>query len=68
MRIGLTIDDDLLRKAQALSGIQGRFALVREAISVRIERESARRLARLRGSEPGLSLATRRRSEPDGSD
>jgi hypothetical protein len=39
--------------------------LVREALKALIERESARRLARLGGSEPDLAAAPRRRAESE---
>ena len=53
MRTTLNIDDELLRKARLLSGVQEKTALVREGLKALIERESARRLARLGGTEPG---------------
>jgi Arc/MetJ family transcription regulator len=60
MRTTLALDDDLVSKAQAFTGLQEESALVREALKALIERESARRLARLGGSEPNLSVS------PDG--
>jgi len=39
-------------------------ALVREALGALIERESARRLARLGASEPSLVEVPRRRTQP----
>jgi Arc/MetJ family transcription regulator len=63
MRTTLALDDDLLAKAEALTGMTEKTALVREALKALIERESARRLARLGGSEPGLTYVQRRRSE-----
>lgn len=64
MRTTLALDDELLAKAQALVGIQEKSVLVREALKALVERESARRLARLGGSEPGLTAPPRRRSLP----
>ena len=61
MRTTLALDDDLLAKAQAFTGLKEKSALVREALKALIERESARRLARLGGSEPGLKRPRRRR-------
>jgi Arc/MetJ family transcription regulator len=61
MRTTLALDDDLVAKAQALTGRTEKTALVREALIALIERESARRLARLGGSEPRLETAPRRR-------
>jgi Arc/MetJ family transcription regulator len=61
MRITLAIDDDLLSKARRLSGVQETSALVREGLKALIERESARRLARLGGGEPRPGRAPRRR-------
>lgn len=53
MRTTLVLDDDLVARAQALTGVKEMSALVREALKALIERERARRLARLGGSESG---------------
>ena len=63
MRTTVTLDDALVEHAQRLSGLRERSALVREALTALIQRESARRLARLGGSERGLSVPPRRRSK-----
>jgi Arc/MetJ family transcription regulator len=57
MRTTLAFDDELIAKAQALTGLQEKSALVREALKALIERESARRLAHLGGSDPDLGTA-----------
>ena len=49
MRITVNIDDELFDHASRLTGIEGRTALVREGLRALIERESARRLAKLGG-------------------
>jgi Arc/MetJ family transcription regulator len=64
MRTTLALDDDLLAKAQAFTGLQEKSALIREALKALIERESARRLARLGGSERALAVPPRRRLRP----
>jgi Arc/MetJ family transcription regulator len=64
MRTTLNLDDDLLSQAQQLSGINERPTLIREALKALVQRESARRLAALGGSEPQLQAITRRRSDP----
>jgi Arc/MetJ family transcription regulator len=61
MRTTIALDDDLLAKAQAYTGLSEKSALVREALKALIEREAARRLARLGGSEPALIAPRRRR-------
>ncbi len=61
MRTTLALDDDLVAKAQAFTGLKEKSSLVREALKALIERESARRLARLGGSEPALEGPPRRR-------
>jgi len=61
MRTTITLDDALLKSAQLLSGVQERSALLKEALTALIERESARRLAKLGGSEPKLRAVPRRR-------
>ena len=63
MRTTIALDDELLAKAQAFTGLREKSALIREALKALIERESARRLARLGGSEPELTTASRRRPE-----
>lgn len=62
MRTTLALDDDLVDEAQRLTGTREKTALVREALRALIERESARRLARLGGSEPSLGEVPRRRT------
>jgi len=62
MRTTLALDDDLVREAQRLTGTSEKSALVRQALRALIERESARRLAQLAGSEPALSAIPRRRT------
>jgi len=64
MRTTLNIDDQLLDDAQRITGVTEKAALVREGLRALIERESARRLARLGGSEPQLGPIPRRQSTP----
>jgi Arc/MetJ family transcription regulator len=61
MRTTLVLDDDLLARAQDLTGSSEKSALVREALKALIERESARRLARLAGTQSKLKAPRRRR-------
>ena len=63
MRTTLALDDELLARAQHLTGLHERTALVREALQALIQRESARRLARLGGTEPRARAVPRRRSQ-----
>ena len=64
MRTTLTIDDELLGEAQRITGVTEKAALVREGLRALIERESARRLAQLGGSEPQLEPVPRRQTKP----
>lgn len=61
MRTTLNIDDALLEDAHRLTGIAEKTLLVREGLKALIERESARRLARLGATEPQLKAVPRRR-------
>ena len=61
MRTTIALDDELLAKAQAFTGLREKSAVVREALKTLIERESARRLARLGGTEPEVQIPRRRR-------
>jgi Arc/MetJ family transcription regulator len=62
MRTTINLDDQLLSEAQRITGMKERTALIHEGLRALIERESARRLARLGGSEPKLPPIPRRRS------
>lgn len=62
MRTTLNIDDDLLAKASELSGVTEKSAVLREGLKALIERESAKRLARLGGFEPNLFAPSRRQT------
>ncbi|MBW7998446.1 MAG: type II toxin-antitoxin system VapB family antitoxin [Candidatus Glassbacteria bacterium] len=61
MRTTINLDQQLLAEAQRMTGIKERTALVHAGLRALIERESARRLARLGGSEPQLTPVSRRR-------
>ena len=63
MRTTVTIDDELIERAQFLTGIENRSELIREGIRSLIERESSRRLALLGGTMPDLKQIPRRRIE-----
>jgi Arc/MetJ family transcription regulator len=66
MRMTVTLDDVLVARAQELTGIQGKSALVREALKALIAQESARRVALLGGSQPDFKVPPRRRPDPAG--
>jgi Arc/MetJ family transcription regulator len=63
MRTTLNLDDELLARAQSLTGIEEKPALIKEALRALIQRESARRLARLGGTEDLVGVP-RRQTEP----
>jgi len=62
MRTTLLIDDDLVKRAAQLTGVQEKTQLVRLGLEALISREAAKRLARLGGTEPRLKDIRRRRS------
>lgn len=62
MRTTVVLDDDLLEEAGLLSNVRDRTSLLREALKALIERESAKRLANLGGSEPHIPQIPRRQS------
>jgi Arc/MetJ family transcription regulator len=62
MRTTVALDDELLAKAQQYTGIKEKSVLVNEALRSLVQREAARRLARLGGSQPGFKAGRRRRS------
>jgi Arc/MetJ family transcription regulator len=61
MRTTLALDDELVANAQDFTGLKQKSSLVREALKALIERESARGLARLGGTEPEMDSPPRRR-------
>lgn len=63
MRTTLNIDEGLIRKASSLTGIKEKTALVKLGLEALIARESARRLAKLGGTEKNLEPIPRRRTE-----
>ncbi len=64
MRTTINLDEQLLGEAQRITGMKERTALIHAGLRALIERESARRLARLGGSEPDLTPVARRRPQP----
>jgi Arc/MetJ family transcription regulator len=62
MRTTVNLDDQLLAQAQELCGPLERTSLLKEALQALVERESARRLAALAGSQPDLQPVPRHRS------
>jgi len=64
MRTTLIIDDELLAKAQELSGLREKTAVLHAGLQALIARENARRLAALGGTERELKPISRRRTRP----
>lgn len=62
MRITISLDDDLARTAEELTGVADKTALLREALKALIERETGRRLASLGGSMRRLRNVPRRKT------
>jgi Arc/MetJ family transcription regulator len=62
MRMTVVLDDELVEKAMSYTGLRRKSVLIREAFKALVEREAARRLRRLGGSEPDLVAVSRRRS------
>jgi Arc/MetJ family transcription regulator len=61
MRTTLILDRDLIARAQVLTGIEEKTAVVHEGLRALIARESAKRLAALGGSDRRAAAAPRRR-------
>jgi Arc/MetJ family transcription regulator len=60
MRTTLNIDDKLLKKASILTGINEKTSLVRLGLKALIAQQSAKRLAKLGGTEKNLQRIPRR--------
>jgi Arc/MetJ family transcription regulator len=61
MRTTVTLDDSLLARAAEAAGTTERAALIRMGLEALVERETARRLALLGGSDPDAEAAPRSR-------
>jgi hypothetical protein len=62
MQATIALDDELVEKAQAFTGPQDISGLVRQALESFVkQRELAKRLSNLGGSQPDLAAPTRRR-------
>lgn len=61
MRTTIALDDELMQEAQEYTGLTEKSAIVREGLIALIQREAARRLALLGGSQPNLKPIPRRR-------
>lgn len=61
MRTTVTLDDDLLARAEELTGISERSALIRDAVELLVRIETGRQLAALGGSDPAAEAAPRSR-------
>ena len=63
MKITVDIEGALIEKAAGLTGVTDRSSLVGLGLQTLISAESAKRLARLGGTEPQLETITRKRTE-----
>ena len=61
MRTTLNIEDSLMDKASKMTGIKEKTTLVKLGLEALIARESARRLARLGGTQKQLKTIPRKR-------
>ena len=61
MRTTVNLDDALLADAEKYTGIKEKTALLNASLKALVEREAARRLARLGGTEPQFRAPPRRR-------
>jgi Arc/MetJ family transcription regulator len=61
MRITIIVDDQLVAKAQEITGLDEVSVIVHDALTDLVSKEAARRLAALGGSQPNLKIPPRRR-------
>ncbi|MFT4188283.1 MAG: type II toxin-antitoxin system VapB family antitoxin [Aeromicrobium sp.] len=62
MRTTVNLDDELLADAMDYTGITEKTALVNAGLKALVEREAARRLVLLGGSDPSATVAPRCRA------
>jgi Arc/MetJ family transcription regulator len=61
MRTTIAVDDELFARAQEFAGTSEKSAVIRLALEAFVQREAARRLARMGGSDPRAKAPPRRR-------
>lgn len=61
MRTTVTIDDDLLARASEATGVTERSTPIHDGLRAPVQREAARALIALGGSDPNATAAPRRR-------
>jgi Arc/MetJ family transcription regulator len=61
MKIAIIVDDDVVENARKITGLDEISVIVHDALKALIQREAARRLAALGGSQPNLKIPPRRR-------
>jgi Arc/MetJ family transcription regulator len=61
MRTTVTLDDELVKKAQGYTGIEEKSLLMNAALRALVEREASRRAAALGGTMPVFNAAPRTR-------
>ena len=62
MRTTVTLGDEMMEKAAEYTGIKERSLLIQTAVAALVQREAARRLARLGGSQPDFQPGPRKRN------
>jgi Arc/MetJ family transcription regulator len=67
MRTTITLDDELVERAQRMTGINDKSTLLKTALTRMVQQEAAKRLIQLGGSDPDAKAAPRRRWKLDGS-
>lgn len=61
MRMTIDVDDELLARAEELTGISERSALIRDAVELLVRIETGRQLAALGGSDQAAEAGPRSR-------
>jgi Arc/MetJ family transcription regulator len=61
MKATIAIDDELFAQAQEYAGVKEKSAVISEALKAYVQREAARRLARMGGTEANAKAPPRRR-------
>jgi len=62
MRTTLNLKTDLVKQAQEMTGIEEKTALIHQGLELLIQKEAAKRLAKLGGSDPTAKTPPRKRS------
>lgn len=60
MRTTLILKDELVKKAQEMTGVKEKTALIHQGLELLIQQAASERLTKLRGADPNASITRKK--------